>query len=339
MALSNGSKGFLATIVVGGLLAFGAVTVLGGGGGGDVAAGTLVTVEIPEGTGVGGVASILADAGVISSPIAFQVGVRLDDRASRIRAGTFQLQAGMSADQILEVLTAGPTAAPSFRVTIPEGLTVAATLERIAAAESSPFTVEQLRTALSTVSLPSWVPLEQLPAGGEPFEGVLFPNTYDFRTDADPAEVLTRLVEETEAVLARVAVPEGRTPYEVLTIASLIEREARLREEQPLISSVISNRLEEGMRLQIDATVLYALGEQKDVVTYEDLEVDSPWNTYAVSGLPPTPISGAGEAAIQAAAAPADTSYLYYVVVDPETGRHEFNETLEGHNAARARVS
>jgi UPF0755 protein len=92
---------------------------------------------------------------------------------------------------------------------------------------------------------------------------------------------------------------------------------------------VIHNRLAEGIPLQIDATVLYAIGEHSDRVLYSDLEIDSPWNTYKVAGLPPTPISGAGQAAIEAAASPADTGFLYYVVINPETGEHAFSETYE----------
>jgi UPF0755 protein len=338
MALSNSSKGFLGVLVVVAVLAGGALFWLGRGGATSVPEGETVAIEIPEGTSVAGVAELLAEQGVIRSALAFEVNARLDDRALQIRAGTHTLTSGMSADEILAVLSAPPPEADSFRVTIPEGLDVDETLTRIAEAEGSPFTVEQLRSALTAVPLPSWVPVDTLPEGAEPFEGLLFPNTYDFVVASDPQTVLARLLEETEAVMAGVTPPEGRSLYDVLITASLIEREARLREEQPVISSVITNRLAEGMRLQIDATVLYALGEHKDRVLNADLEVQSPWNTYVNAGLPPTPISGAGEAAIQAAANPAKTDFLYYVVVDPETGRHEFNRTLEEHNAAKARA-
>jgi UPF0755 protein len=147
--------------------------------------------------------------------------------------------------------------------------------------------------------------------------------------------VLGRLVRQTESVLESVTPPADLSGYEVLILGSLIEREARLREEQRTISAVMHNRLEIGMALQIDATVLYALGEHRDRVLYEDLEVESPWNTYRYPGIPPTPISGAGRAAIEAAADPTDDDYLYYVVIDPETGEHGFSRTLEEHNQLR----
>ena len=201
--------------------------------------------------------------------------------------------------------------------------------------EHSPFTVEELEAALDGVALPDWVPLEELPGAAEPFEGLLFPDTYDFPLDIDPQSLLSRLVLQTERVMEGIQPPPNLSRYQVLVMASLVEREARLREEQPRIAAVMHNRLARDMALQIDATVLYALGEHKDRVLYSDLEIDSPWNTYRSKGLPPTPISGAGRAAIEAAAKPAQEDYLYYVVVDPQTGRHGFSRTLEEHNRLR----
>jgi UPF0755 protein len=220
-----------------------------------------------------------------------------------------------------------------FTATIPEGLTVDQTLQRLADAEGSPFSVEELRAALPSVPLPAWVSVDRLPAGAQPYEGLLFPSTYEFRADAGPVAALTRLVEQTDAVMSEITPPANLDLYQTLTMASLVEREARIKDEQPLVSAVMHNRLAEPMRLQIDATVLYALGGHKDRVLEEDLQIDSPWNTYRYEGLPPTPISGAGEAAIRAAAAPAQEDFLYYVVSNPDTGAHAFAATIEEHNA------
>jgi UPF0755 protein len=123
----------------------------------------------------------------------------------------------------------------------------------------------------------------------------------------------------------------GLDPYDGLIIASLIEREAKLDEERPVIASVITNRLEAGMALQVDATIIYALGVNPGEVTTADLEVDSPYNTYLNPGLPPTPIGGVRVASIEAAAAPAETEYFYYVLVNSD-GTHGFSRTLEEHN-------
>ncbi len=287
-----------------------------------------ITVVVGEGMDASAVAELLAEKGVIGNTFAFKLRARFDGRASQIRPGTYEFRPGTSTDAILAALSAAPEAAPTFRVTIPEGLQLGETLQRIADAEGSPFTRRELTRALRKVALPEWVPGD-LPAEADRFEGLLFPSTYEFLRDAEAEDVLARLVQQTEEVMAGVEPPAGVEPYEVLTMASLIEREARLPQEQPKIASVIYNRLEEGIALQIDATVLYALGEQKDRVLLEDLEVESPWNTYRQPGLPPTPISGAGQTAIEAAADPADTDFLYYVVVNPETGKHAFSETYD----------
>lgn len=324
-------KKLVAVMVALALFGLGGITYLSGGSGD----GEAVELTVPEGTSVAGVGALLVEHGVIRSPLAWRLRARLDDRAGRILAGEYQLRRGMSIDEALTVLAAGPSAPDSFRVLIPEGLTVRQTLEAIAGAKDSPFTVEQLRAALNGVALPEWVPVSGLPANAEPFEGLLFPDTYEFPLDIDPQSVLARLLQQTERVIGEIQPPEGLSRYQVLVMASLIEREARLREEQARISAVMHNRLRRGMQLQIDATVLYALGEHKDRVLYRDLEIDSPWNTYRNPGLPPTPISGAGRAAIEAAANPAAEDYLFYVVVDPETGRHGFSRTIEEHNRLR----
>lgn len=343
MALSRGSKGFLIVVIVVGVVLGGGLTLLSRGG---VAASTQpVSVEIPEGVGAAEVANLLEERGVIGSAFPFKLRARFDGRADQIRPGTYSLTPGMNAGDILAVLSAAPPAAPSFRVTIPEGLTVAQTLQRIADAPDSPFTVEALQVALPGVALPEWVPLQSIPAeqpypGLTPYEGLLFPDTYDFRQDLPAQDVLARLILRTEEILN--AVPPsagGLDRYQVLVIGSLIEREARLREEQPVISSVIHNRITDGTALNIDATVLYANASTANQVLNSDLERESPWNTYVVPGLPPTPISGAGASALAAAAAPQATEFRYYVVSDPNTGSHAFAETFEEHqnNVARYR--
>jgi UPF0755 protein len=164
---------------------------------------------------------------------------------------------------------------------------------------------------------------------------LLAPDTYEFREDAGAVEILSRLA---DTLVARLDAQDWTlfeeaelTPYQGLIVASLIEREAKLDEDRPLIASVIMNRLEAGIGLQIDATVLYALGENRGRVLLEDLEIDSPYNTYLVPGLPPTPISGVRAASLEAAAMPTETNFYYYVLVDA-SGKHGFSETLEEHN-------
>ena len=298
-----------------------------------------VTVVVEEGMSANSVAALLEERGVIRNANVFKLQARVDDRASQIRPGSYELEPGSSYDEIISALTEKPSEAPTFTVTIPEGLTVDQTIARLAEAKGSPYSRKELRKALGAVALPSWVPSD-LPEGAHPFEGVLFPSTYQLLKDAPAPDAIGKLVEQTEIVMERNNVPPAQR-YKTLIEASLIEREARVRDEQPIIASVINNRVDQGMRLQIDATVVYAkyrqTGEIVNSVLTSDLEIDSPWNTYLIDGLPPTPISGSGESAIAAAANPEKTDYLYYVVSDRETGEHAFAETLEEHNANVAR--
>ena len=328
MALSTGSKVFslLMLSIMGGVLF---VLVQAGSEGAPQEEGAPVTVEIPEGAAAEQVGDILTEAGVVDNALSFQVKVRTDPRAANIQPGTYELREGMTNDEILDRLTETNEIAV-FTVTIPEGLTVAQTLERIADAEGSPFSVRQLRRSLAGVALPEWVP-EDLPDDAEPFEGLLAPNTYEFRTDVGAQHMLNRLVAETVDNLEALDLPE-RGHYDTLTIASLIEREVRVADEQRTVSSVIANRLDAGQALQLDATVLYAKGEAGTRVLTDDTSVDSAWNTYENTGLPPTPIAAPGQSALEAAANPADTDFVFYVVCDFDTGEHAFARTLEQHN-------
>ena len=336
MAVSTGSKVFaLVTLsVIAGML-FVLTRYLAGGG--EVEEGEPVTAPIPEGVAADQVGGILVDAGVLGNALAFQAITRVDDRAAQIQPGTYELRAGMATGEILDILTQAPEAVPAFTLTIPEGLTVEQTLQRIADAEGSPFDADELREALAGVALPAWVPAD-LPDDAEPFEGLLSPNTYEFRVDIAAQDLLNQLVAETDANLEAAGVDEDDR-YDTLIIASLIEREVRVAEERSTVSSVIHNRLDDDERLQIDATVLYAKGEAGTRVLTSDTDVDSPWNTYENTGLPPTPIAGPGVAALEAAAAPADTDFTFYVVCDFDTGEHAFTDNFEDHqrNVARYR--
>ena len=336
MALSTGSKifGLVTLSIIGGVVY---VLLRFGSGGGDDGRGEVVSVEIPEGVAAAEVGDILVDAGVVDNPLGFQVKVRTDPRAEQIQPGTYELRKGMDNDAILDELTEQGDAVEAFTVTIPEGLTVQQTLKRIVDADGSPYRRRQLRRALAGVALPAWVPAD-LPDDAEPFEGLLAPDTYEFRVDLNPQELLNRLVVETDDRMRSLNLRERRF-YRTLTIASLIEREVRVPDEQATVSSVIANRLDNDQALQIDATVQYAIGEAGTRVLTSDTDVDSPWNTYENTGLPPTPIAAPGIAALEAAANPADTDFTFYVVCDFDTGAHAFTDNFGDHqrNVARYR--
>lgn len=320
-------------VVIGGAVGYG-LWALGGAAG----EGEQVLVRVEEGMTAGGVAERLVEEDVVRSGLAFRLKARSRGLDHQLQAGRYEFATGMSVDEAIDVLLAGPLAPPSSVFTIPEGLTVAETLERLAA--QTPHTVDDYRRVLAAdvLSVPDWVPpLTSFPAGvRQPYEGLLFPETYRMLTDAPPAAILQRMVDQLTEVmktvperLIRQAPSRGLDRYETLVLASLVEEEAKIAGERQTIAGVIANRLTAGRQLEIDATVIYATGRRGRVVQ-DELAVDSPYNTYRQPGLPPTPISAPGAAAIRAAFDPTEHNYLYYAKVD-EQGRHCFSRTLAEH--------
>jgi len=235
----------------------------------------------------------------------------------------------MEPADVLALLIAGP-GDQTYRLTIIEGLSVGKMLESISRQTGISF--EDLTTSLLDGSVTSGL-MPHAPEELQDWEGLLFPDTYEFAVDADAIEVLTRMARTTEERVGSIdwtyLTDRGMTPYDGIIIASLIEREAALDEDRPLVASVIYNRLDLGMALQFDATVVYVLGGLPDGgLTAEDLAVDSPYNTYLHTGLPPTPISGVRIASLEAAALPAETDYLYFLAMD-DSGKFTFTADFD----------
>ena len=304
----------------------------------NVVAGQEVTVEIPSGSSAKDIAAILAAQGVVRSALEFEVAVRNNEAAESLQAGTYKLETLMDPAEVVAVLVVGPVA-DVYRVTVIEGLRTSEILTRLSEAAGIPYAEFEEALLSGDVS----TSLRPMPAEATltDWEGMLFPDTYEFSSDAEPTAILQRLASTMEQRVDSIdwsALEEaGYTPYQGLIIASLIENEVLLDEERPMVSSVVRNRLGIDMKLDIDATVLYALGT-RDISLF-DREVASPYNTYLVAGLPPTPISSPGRASLEAAASPATTDFLYYVLADLE-GHHAFAATLEEHNenVAKARA-
>jgi UPF0755 protein len=300
-------------------------------GGDETAAvtGEAVEVEIAAGSSAAQIGRLLVEAGVISSAPEFERAVRLQQVSDRLQAGVYELETGMSVDAVIAALVQGPGGGV-MRITLIEGLTVGAMLDSLA--EQTGFEVVALEGALLDGSVTS----DLLPAAPEvlaDWEGLLFPDTYEIYENDSPAKVLQLLADTAEQRVASVdwSYLTGRdlTSYDGVIIASLIEREAALDEERPLIASVVFNRLEIDMPLQIDATIVYILGGLPEGgLSLDDLQIDSPYNTYQNKGLPPTPISGTRLASLRAAAAPAETDYLYYVLSDA-AGHHAFTADFD----------
>ncbi len=271
MALSGAARGVLAAlltlvVVAGGVVGYAAWLLSGVPGRGDE-----VIIEVPSGATAASVAHQLDGAGVIRSARAFQLKARSRNLDRRLQAGRYELEAGMSVDEAIERLLADPKAPEAIRFTVPEGLTVAETLDRLA--QQTPHRVDDYRQVLEEgrLHVPDWVP--DLKGRGVPvparYEGLLFPETYEVRRDAPPEAILQRMVDQLTSVYGTVPTPlvaratrEALNPYKVLILASLVEEEARIPGERPAIAGVIMNRLRARMALQIDASNLYAAGEK-----------------------------------------------------------------------------
>jgi UPF0755 protein len=241
----------------------------------------------------------------------------------------------MTPDEAFEILTTPPEPVPTRRLTIPEGYRLTQMADRVEQELGIP-----AKRFLEATEEGDWSSPPYLPEDATSLEGFLFPETYFVRKDADADVVIRRLLDQfgTEAESLPWANAEelGVTPYEVVIIASMIEREAALDRERPIIAGVIYNRLKLGMTLGIDATLLYDDPTPDGQLSFSDLEYDSPYNTRINAGLPPTPIASPGRASLEAALQPADTPYLFYVLCG-EDGHHAFGVTIADHEANRVR--
>jgi UPF0755 protein len=299
-------------------------------------AGEKVEVRIDGGWSVSKIGQELSDRDIIGSSAVFQVYARLSGK-NDFQAGTYDMARHMGVRDAVSTLEQGPRI-DYVELAAPPGKWLVEIADLVDQMPNR--TGEAFLEATKNGSARS----KYQPEGSNNLEGLLWPDTYRVSEGEDEIDILTSMVEnfDTHADAAGLAqaTTEGRTPYEILTVASLIEAEAKVDADRPLIASVIYNRLREGMPLQIDATVLYATGDPtKQTITIQDLDLDSPYNTYKVEGLPPTPIASVTDASLQAAIHPAATNYLYYVIAG-EDGHHAFAEDYDQHQenveAARA---
>jgi len=281
--------------------------------------GKQVTITVSAGESSVEIGRNLREAGVVDSVNRFRDVAEQRGLDGLLKPGTYKLVTGMSIDQVLDLLAKGPST--GVPVTILEGYTVAQIVDKLAATHK--FTKAEVEEALKSKDL--IVTLR--PKGVDSLEGLLFPDTYGIEPDDTAVGVVQEMADQTEAVLSRYQLstaPQDLSPYEVLIVASMIEREAKVDSDRAKIAAVIYNRLAAGKRLEIDATVKYATGHAR--VTAKDLAVRSPYNTYTNVGLPPTPIAAPGEAAIKAALQPADGDWIYYVLATKE-GEHAFTKS------------
>lgn len=294
-----------------------------------------VRVTVPAGGVFGEVRDTLVARGLVGSPRWFTLVARLKGADRSLKAGVYDIEPGTSAGRILEILSSGLEAME--RITVPEGLTVVEvarilhstlgldTAEFLAAASDSALVGRVSSTATSA-------------------EGFLYPETYRVPASITPRMMVTVMLEEFldawpsewDARLDTL----GRSREEIITLASIVEGEARVDEERAVISAVYHNRLRAGMRLQADPTVQYAIqratGQRKPRLFLRDYEIESEFNTYLIDGLPPGPVSSPGRASIEAALYPAEVPWLYFVA--DSTGRHVFTRTYREHLATIRRL-
>ncbi len=331
--------------------------------------------EVPRGATLSAVSEDLEEAGAISSAMIFRLGTEYADRAGDLRFGSYEIPAGASMDMVLEIVTAGGPS--SFRYAATYVLRIDGTgelrlRERVPGSgeivELTSFSyeegvpevytdlVEQEQITVYRVAIPEGLTSWQIVQGlnvadfldGEvidiPAEGSLAPDTYEVRRGDDRNDILARMRSAQEVILAEVWA--GRvdglpieTAEEALILASIIEKETSVPDERRQVASVFVNRLNQGMRLQTDPTVIYGVTNGRGVlgrgIRQSELRDQNPWNTYVIDGLPPTPIANPGRAAIEAAVDPDTTPYIFFVA--DGTGGHAFSVTLEEHNENVAR--
>ncbi|MHB1341167.1 MAG: endolytic transglycosylase MltG [Coriobacteriia bacterium] len=293
-----------------------------------IAAGSPVHVVIESGSSTARIAEQLSAAGVVENALMFRLKSRLAEADGTLKAGEYDLATGMPYDMVLEALAAGPVIV-YFDVPVPEGFTA----EQIAArfSERAGIPADELKTLMTTGAGRFSADHPYLSgAYGDSLEGFLFPATYEVREGTSAHDVVEMMLDTFDARIAEIDMSYAESKNldlrDVVIIASILERESKLPKEFPLVSSVIYNRLKKPMRLQLCATVLYELPEGTTRLKESDLKLDSPYNTYIHDGLPVGPISNPGVAALKAAAQPAKTNYLYYVLTGKD-GSQTFTAT------------
>ena len=304
------------------------------------------TVEIPLGSSVTGIAEKLEANGIIKNAKVFKYYVKLKNEGG-FMAGDYQLSPSMDVPEIVSRLKTGKVLAKaSFKITVPEGQQLKEIAAIMAKAtnqkEDDVFNKLNDKEFIKTLmaKYPDILTDEIMHSTVKyPLEGYLYPATYPFyKPNPSVEEMVTAMLDKTRNVLSDYTEESDKKKlsiHQLLTMSSLVEEEATKKADRKMIASVFYNRMKKGMPLQTDPTVLYAQGKHKDKVLYEDLEVDSPYNTYKNTGLPPGPISNAGKMSIEAALEPTETDFYYFLAT--ADGDVIFTKTLDEHNQEKAK--
>lgn len=291
-----------------------------------------VDVNIPKGANTEVIANILHSKGLINSVVYFRIIARINGLDETFQHGDYVLNTGMTEDEIMTILATEGEKREVVTFTIPEGYTLEQIGDRLS--DEGIVTKSEWNSALENGRY-GYKFLDYIPDRNLPLQGYVFPDTYEVYVDASAEDIVSTMLGRFDQIFKDEYYDRleelDMTLDEVITIASIIEREVRVADERDTVAGVIYNRLEEGMKLQMCSTIMYVLDVPRERVLYRDLEIDSPYNTYKYAGLPVGPIANPGEASIVAALYPEEHNYLYFVLVDPETGRHQFNVTYSDH--------
>jgi UPF0755 protein len=285
-------------------------------------------VDIPPGAGSRAIGQSLTSAGVVRDPWTFRLALYLSGQGRRLKAGEYRFDRAATTYEVIARIARGDVFV--VNVTFPEGLTIAEMAKIFESRGLGP--ASAFVGASKDVSA-----VRDLDPAAKDLEGYLFPETYPQPRNGDPPKLIHQMVAEFERVLTpelrQMAAARQLSVRQLVTLASIVEKETARPEERPIVAAVYANRLRLGMALQCDPTVIFALvraGRYDGNIHHNDLSFDSPYNTYRYPGLPPGPIASPGRASLEAAARPADVDYLYFV--SRNDGSHEFARTLDEHN-------
>lgn len=322
---------------------------------------TPIAVEVPMGTTINGIAAILYEKGLIRNTGVFKLLVDLSNRANRMQAGKYALSKDMTMREMIDILMTGRVSVTTVRITLREGLDIRRIAYELVNTYKMPFTEEQFLHAARNINryADQFPFLNDIPDerkdSNYPLEGYLFPDTYFVFADETPHNIIVMLLREFDRKfnddMRAQAFEMGMSIDEVVTLASIVQNEARVREEFPKIAAVFLNRINLGMRLESCATVNFALRDEVEKpvthvnLTTEQTRTESPYNTYLVDGLPFGPISSPGLLALQSVLNPytqdgfmdPDRPYLFFVLRDPGVGNHDFNYDYQQHIRDRNR--
>lgn len=298
----------------------------------------IIRIELPFGSSVDGIANQLEQKGVIKSAQVFKIYSKLQKTGNKYRAGIYYLDSGMNIEEITEIIQHGKGFVEIVRFTIPEGYEVRMIVDKLV--ELGLGESEKYYEIINNHSF-DYDFLDSLSEDAVPLEGYLFPDTYEVYKAAKEEDIIKKMLDRFDNIFTEEfkerAQELNMTINEVVTLASIIEREAKAEKELKVVSSVFHNRLKINMLLGSCATVQYIIKERKDVLLTKDLEIISPFNTYKNPGLPPGPIASPGKKSIEAALYPDETDYLYFVA--EKDGTHYFSKTYDEHLRAQRRIN